>query len=119
MRSNKADAFDTESEEMETYKAPAEEETVNLTEDELKRYVKFRRTGFNKGGIRKFVSQVLDQTCNPNFSIVLSGIAKVFVAEMVEEAKEVQEEWEDGGELLPSHIHEAYRRLSKKNPNME
>ncbi|EIJ89617.1 transcription initiation factor TFIID 28kda subunit [Nematocida parisii ERTm3] len=45
MRSNEAEAFDTESEEMETYNAPAQEETVNLSEDELKRYVKFRRTG--------------------------------------------------------------------------
>ncbi|KAI5190018.1 transcription initiation factor TFIID subunit 11 [Nematocida minor] len=118
MREDEGDPMDTESEEIEVYKEPAAAEMVDLTEDELMRYVKFRRTGFNKGGIRKFVSQVLEQTCNPNFSIVLSGIAKVFVSEMVEEAKEVQEQWGDAEELLPSHIHEAYRRLCKKLPNM-
>lgn len=110
--------MDMESEEMGTYKESTQAEMTNLTEDELTRYVKFRRTGFNKGGIRKFVSQILEQTCNPNFSIVLSGIAKVFVSEIVEEAKEVQSEWGDVDELLPSHIHEAYRRLTKKLPNM-
>ncbi|KAH9386934.1 transcription initiation factor TFIID subunit 11 [Nematocida major] len=117
MREDEGGAAGSESEE-EQYQGPGNAETRNLTEEELKRYVKFRRTGFNKGGIRKFVSQVLEQTCNPNFSIVLSGIAKVFVSEIVEEAKEVQEAWEDSGELLPSHVHEAYRRLCKKLPNM-
>lgn len=119
MREDEEDPIDSGSEEIKSDQEPINTETVDLSEEELKRYVKFRRTGFNKGGIRKFVSQVLEQTCNPNFSIVLSGIAKVFVAEMVEESREVQEEWGDSGELLPSHVHEAYRRLSKKLPNMK
>lgn len=96
-----------------------EEGMKHLTEDELVRYGTFRRTGFNKPGIRKFVAQILGQTCNPNFAIVLSGIAKVYVSELVEEAKKVQSSWGDTQELLPSHIHEAYRRLCKRVPNMD
>ncbi|KAI5188586.1 transcription initiation factor TFIID subunit 11 [Nematocida sp. AWRm77] len=108
----------TEAEEQrEEFKEDAEA-APSLTEDELRRYGTFRKTGFNKGGIRKFVAQTLGQTCNPNFAIVLSGIAKVFVSELVEEAKEVQAEWKDKHELLPSHVHEAYRRLYHKMPNM-
>ncbi|OAG29474.1 transcription initiation factor TFIID subunit 11 [Nematocida displodere] len=121
MRADEGDPRDTESEEIEEeeyQEIRPEQETSALTEDELLRYGTFRHTGFNKGGIRKFVSQVLGHTCNPNFAIVLAGIAKVFVSELVEEAKDVQSEWKDGGELLPSHIHEAYRRLYHRMPNM-
>ncbi|KAI5180412.1 transcription initiation factor TFIID subunit 11 [Nematocida sp. AWRm80] len=100
------------------YMAEGNPNTMHLSEEELKRYGAFRTAGFNKGGIRKFVSQVLGQTCNPNFAIVLGGIAKVFVSELVEEAMRVQSEWEDQGALLPSHVHEAYRRLYHRMPNM-
>ncbi|KAI5171281.1 transcription initiation factor TFIID subunit 11 [Nematocida sp. LUAm3] len=92
---------------------------LNLNEEELSRYGAFRGAGFNKPGIRKFVTQILNQTCNPNFTIVLSGIAKVFVSELIEGAKEVQSEWNNTGELLPSHVHESYRRLCHKIPNMQ
>lgn len=89
------------------------------SQDELHRYGAFRTAGFNKGGIRKLVSRVLGQTCNPNFAIVLGSIAKVFVSEMVEMAKEVQTQWDDTNELLPSHVHEAYRRMYHTLPNMK
>ncbi|KAI5184305.1 transcription initiation factor TFIID subunit 11 [Nematocida homosporus] len=120
MRTDEDDPRDTEEETSEEIQQedPIMNDVSALTEDELVRYGTFRRTGFNKPGIRKFVSQVLGQTCNPNFAIVLSGIAKVFVSELVEEAKKVQSEWEEPGELMPSQIHEAYRRLYHRMPNM-
>lgn len=104
--------------QMKEHKKMVDENVASLTEEELKRYGLFRTTGFNKGGIRRFVGQVLGQSANPNFTIVLSGIAKVFVGEVIEEARTVQAEWKDKGELLPSHIDEAYRRLYHRMPNM-
>lgn len=119
MREDEDDPRESTTEESGTEEEFKEEpEIPALTDDELKRYGAFRKSGFNKGGIRKFVAQLLGQTCNPNFAIVLSGIAKVFVSELVEEAKEVQREWKDKHELLPSHVHEAYRRLYHRMPNM-
>lgn len=103
---------------MKEYKKRLDENVASLTEEELHRYGQFRRTGFNKGGIRRLVGQVLGQSCNPNFTIVLTGIAKVFVGELIEEAKAVQAQWGDRGELLPSHVHESYRRLYHRIPNM-
>jgi transcription initiation factor TFIID subunit 11 len=100
------------------YRKKVDENVSLLSEEELQRYGTFRRTVFNKGGIRRFVAQTLGQTCNPNFTIVLSGIAKVFVGEILEEAKAVQSEWGDRGDLMPSHIHESYRRLCHRIPNM-
>ncbi|KAM0684807.1 transcription initiation factor TFIID subunit 11, partial [Conglomerata obtusa] len=73
----------------------------NMTPEELLRYEDFRRAGFNKNGIRKLINGILGQACNLNFIISVSGIAKVFVGEVVEKALEVQKEWNDVGALKP------------------
>ena len=55
---------------------------------------------------------------NPSTVIVMAGIAKVFVGELIEEAKAVQESRGDAvadAPLTPFHIIEAYRRLGN-NP---
>lgn len=52
---------------------------------------------------------------NASTIIVVAGIAKVFVGELVEEAKLVAEQWNDDGALKPSHILEAQRRLKNRN----
>lgn len=90
-----------------------------MSEPQLHRYESFRRSGFLKVNIKKLVNNVLNQACNPNFIIAVSGVAKVFVGEMVCKAKEVQERWGDSGPLMPAHMHEAYRLLYKDVPNMK
>ncbi|KAL6545415.1 transcription initiation factor TFIID subunit 11 [Orobanche gracilis] len=44
-------------------------------------------------------------------TIVMSGMAKMFVGELVETARLVMAEREDTGPIRPCHIREAYRRL--------
>lgn len=90
-----------------------------MSEEELQRYETFRRSGFPKAAIKKYINNVIGQAVNPNFVIAVSGLAKVFVGEMIETAKIVQKEQRDAGPLLPSHIHEAYRRLYKSTPNIK
>lgn len=86
-----------------------------LTEDQLKRYETFRRVGFPKPTVRKFVSKVLDQQVNMNSVIVVGGIAKVFVGELVEEARKVMDDLGETGQIMPSHLLEAHRRLKAAN----
>lgn len=90
-----------------------------MSEEELLRYETFRRSGFPKAAIKKYINNVIGQAVNPNFVIAVSGLAKVFVGEMIEIAKIVQKEKQESGPLLPSHIHEAYRRLYKRTPNIK
>ncbi|KAL9255567.1 Transcription initiation factor TFIID subunit 11-like protein [Drosera capensis] len=44
-------------------------------------------------------------------TIVVSGIAKMFVGELVETARVVMTERRESDPIRPSHIREAYRRL--------
>jgi transcription initiation factor TFIID subunit 11 len=44
----------------------------------------------------------------------VSGVAKVFVGEMVESALEVMDECGDTGPITPAHLREAFRRYQKK-----
>lgn len=88
-----------------------------MTEEELLRYETFRRSNFPKGVVKKFISSVIGQAVNPNLIIAVSGLAKVYVGEMVEMARAIQSEKNEEGPLLPSHIHEAHRRMYNRVPN--
>lgn len=59
------------------------------------------------------MQQVSNTQVNQQVCIAMSGVAKVFVGELVEEALKVAEQRNHEGALLPSHIREAVRRLSQ------
>ncbi len=90
-----------------------------MTAADLQRYESFRRSNLPKGTVKKFINSVIGQAVNPNIVIGVCGLCKVFIGEMVAEAKAVQMQQNQEGPLLPSHIHEAYRRLYRKIPNMQ
>lgn len=83
----------------------------SFSDSQLQRYETFRRAGFQRGSMKKIMQQTLGHTVNPNAIIVCSGVAKVFVGELIELAREVMEEWGDEGPLMPSHVREAHRRM--------
>lgn len=82
-----------------------------LDEDQLQRYETFRRVAFSRPAIKKLIVRVLDQQVNQNSVIIIAGIAKVFVGELVEEARRVMESQLEEGPIQPSHLLEAHRRL--------
>lgn len=49
--------------------------------------------------------------------IALAGVTKVFVGELVEEARHIAEERQERGPLAPTHIQEAYQILNNKGLN--
>lgn len=110
--------LDLGSSSTEYYKMSSYQHSIDkLSEEDLQRYETFRRSNFPKNNVKKFISSVIGQAVNPNMVIAVSGIAKVFVGEMVELALSIQKEKNEMGPLLPSHIHEAHRRMYKKIPH--
>lgn len=84
-----------------------------------------RRGTLNKASVRKvgdsltqLVNHVLSQSVNQHFVMAASGVGKVFVGEMVEQARRVQQERHEAGPIRPVHLYEAYRRykISQERP---
>ncbi|KAG2599806.1 transcription initiation factor TFIID subunit 11-like [Panicum virgatum] len=83
-----------------------------FTEEQMNRYESFRRSGFQKSNMKRLLASITgSQKISIPTSIVVSGIAKMFVGELIETARIVMTERKDSGPIRPCHIREAYRRL--------
>ncbi|TVU35514.1 hypothetical protein EJB05_17410, partial [Eragrostis curvula] len=111
-----------------------------FTEDQMNRYESFRRSGFQKSNMKRILASITgSQKISIPTTIVVSGIAKMFVGELIETGKfrvvllfilflgnlptvtliyamicasrVVMSERKDSGPIRPCHIREAYRRL--------
>ncbi|KAL5228501.1 hypothetical protein ABZP36_016766 [Zizania latifolia] len=83
-----------------------------FTEGQMNRYESFRRSGFQKSNMKKLLASITgSQKISVPTTIVVSGIAKMFVGELIETARIVMTERKDSGPIRPCHIREAYRRL--------
>ena len=83
--------------------------------EELRRYEHFRRSHFEQKAVKLMMKQAAPGNINQKMVIVMGGIAKVFVGEVIEGARAVMKEWgEEADEAIcPRHITEAYRRMQR------
>jgi transcription initiation factor TFIID subunit 11 len=94
-----------------------------FTPEQQDRYESFRRSRFPTAQIKRIMGQVAGVTVGQQTAIVMAGCTKLFVGELVETARTVQEEWANAsgmtdssvvlGPVSPAHIREAYRRLKE------
>ncbi|KAI4332110.1 hypothetical protein L6164_017046 [Bauhinia variegata] len=83
-----------------------------FTEEQMSRYESFRRAGFQKANMKRLLASITGtQKISVPMTIVVSGIAKMFVGELVETARIVMKERKESGPIRPCHLREAYRRL--------
>lgn len=59
-----------------------------MDEDQLDRHMASRRGALNKTSVRKLVNHVLSQSVSQHVAMVVSGVAKIFVGEIVEKGKQ-------------------------------
>ncbi|SNX83738.1 uncharacterized protein MEPE_02445 [Melanopsichium pennsylvanicum] len=89
-----------------------------MDEDQLDRHMASRRGALNKTSVRKLVNHVLSQSVSQHVAMVVSGVAKIFVGEIVEKARNIQKIRGERGPLRPNHLREAHRHyyLQRERP---
>ena len=103
-------------------KSIGKEETRQLLasfdDETLNRYEAFRRAHLPKANVRKIVSQIVGPV-PASVAIVVAGVGKVFIGEIVESALDIMEEWGHTGPIKPEHLREAFKRYQKRTGTMQ
>lgn len=86
-----------------------------FTEEQLNRYEMFRRSTFPKASIKRLMQSISGSSVSQNVVIAMSGIAKVFIGELVEEAVRIQTRYGESGPVEPKHLREAYRVIKNRS----
>jgi transcription initiation factor TFIID subunit 11 len=86
----------------------------HFSEAQQERYEAFRRSVLKEATVRKVMAAVTPLSLPKNTMVGVNGAAKLFVGELVEEARSVMDERGESGALRPWHVREAYLRLQQQ-----
>ncbi|OBZ73381.1 Transcription initiation factor TFIID subunit 11 [Grifola frondosa] len=81
----------------------------NFSNAQYDRFEAYRRHALPKQAVRKVIQQTLSQQVSQPVAQIVAGFGKVFVGEIIEKARAVQERRGEAGPLSPDHLREAYR----------
>merc|ERR1712086_1025367 len=87
---------------------------AKLNKEQLNRYEVYRRSSFPHAKMEQELQRLMGEEVEHKVAMAVSGIAKLFVGELMQSAFEVMDRWgERGGPTQPKHIREAYRQLQQ------
>ncbi|KAK2733634.1 spermidine resistance protein [Myotisia sp. PD_48] len=92
-----------------------------LSPEQSARYDFFKRAKLNKPTLRRIVNHTLSQSVPPNVVTTIGGYTKVFIGEIIEKARTVQQEWADAMDLSALAEYEAKEteRLIKQQEKLD
>lgn len=88
-----------------------------FTPSQMERYECFRRSNLSKTMLRRLFKAASGVTLNANGLIILAGVSKMFVGEMVETAREIMKSrgMNEYEEIRPEHLREAAAVIDAKD----
>ncbi|KAF6072326.1 hTAFII28-like protein conserved region family protein [Candida albicans] len=86
----------------------------NFTDDQMERFEAYRRMTVNKPGVKKICNGIVGHTIPQIIAVVMAGVSKSFLGEIISKAFEIQERnsKDEIHPLQPEHIREAWRYTS-------
>lgn len=86
-----------------------------FTPTQERRFESYKRTSFSRSNIRRIMSGIAGVPISQPMSVIMGGITKIFVGELIEHARQVQQlYYHETGPLQPKHLREAYRIMKNK-----
>ena len=87
----------------------------SLSPDQQRRYEAYRRSRLHPADVKQLMSAEMgaSRKITEPASIVVAGLTKLFVGDIVERARVIMEMRKDTGPICPQHLREAYRQLQQ------
>ena len=82
------------------------------TPEQLERFEHWKRSKFPREKMRRLMSEMIGSSTERG-AIVLSGVAKMFVGDLIESARERMTAAGESGPIQPSHIRSAHRQAQR------
>ena len=84
----------------------------SATPEQIDRYEHWRRSKIPTDAMRQMMHDILGSSTERG-AIVLSGVAKMFVGDLIESARERMTAAGESGPIQPSHIRSAHRQAQR------
>ena len=83
---------------------------ANFTDKQMERFEAYRRMTVNKPGVKKICNSVLGHSIPQNIAVILAGISKLFLGEVITKALEIQERENKARLILDIHERKKQKR---------
>jgi transcription initiation factor TFIID subunit 11 len=110
-RKKLATATDANSRKQDEYRRRIAEIRKNMTEEELDRFDAVYSTILDREFMKNLVSSMTGSKASDEVMFAISGVAKLYVGEVVEAALEEQQIEDQTGPLKPEHLRQGFYRL--------
>jgi len=89
-------------------------DTLSKDPDVNARYTSFKESKVDPNKLKKFIFNKYDLTISDVSATIIAAMCKIFVGELVEEAREMMTKDEKGGAITPEYLVLAHKEVTKQ-----